>query len=48
MAELTFKGAIKEQPDIFVHITIPNEFKPYGKSNIGITAGIETDRVSMK
>jgi len=30
------------KPDIFIHITIPNEFNPVGKYNIGITAGIET------
>jgi len=30
------------RPDIFIHITIPNEFVNIGKFNIGITAGIET------
>jgi len=30
------------QPDIWIQITIPNEFQPVGKFNIGITAGIET------
>lgn len=30
-------------PDIFIQLTIPNEFSPIGKYNIGITAGIETD-----
>jgi hypothetical protein len=30
-------------PDIFIQITIPNEFIRLGKYNIGITAGIETD-----
>ena len=29
------------QPDIHVHIVIPNEFSPIGKFNIGITAGLE-------
>ena len=29
------------QPDIFVQITVPNEFQTIGKVNIGITAGIE-------
>jgi glycosyltransferase involved in cell wall biosynthesis len=29
-------------PDIFIHITIPNEFVRGGKFNIGITAGIES------
>ena len=30
------------KPDIWSQITIPNEFQPVGKYNIGITAGIET------
>lgn len=30
-------------PDIWVQITVPNEFQKVGKFNIGITAGIETD-----
>lgn len=36
-------GTLERQPDVFIHITIPNEFSPNGKFNIGITAGIETD-----
>jgi len=35
---------IEFQPDIFIQITIPEEFIPYGRYNIGITAGIETDK----
>ena len=32
-----------KQPDIWMQITVPNEFHPVGKScNIGVTAGIET------
>ena len=34
------------QPDVYVDIRIPNEFQRYGKFNIGITAGIETNAVS--
>ena len=30
------------QPDIWMQITIPNEFQPVGKFNIGVTAGIES------
>ena len=30
------------QPDIWIQVTVPNEFQPVGKFNIGITAGIET------
>lgn len=33
---------LTRQPDLFVSITVPNEFEPIGKYNIGITAGIET------
>ena len=33
---------LHEQPDIWAQITIPNEFQPVGKFNIGFTAGIET------
>jgi len=31
-----------QQPDIWVQITVPNEFQKVGKYNIGVTAGIET------
>ena len=31
-----------KQPEIFIQITVPNEFQRLGKFNIGITAGIET------
>ena len=34
----TFDGL----PDIYIQVTVPNEFRRYGKFNIGITAGIET------
>ena len=33
---------LTQQPDIWAQITIPNEFQPVGKYNIGITAGVET------
>jgi len=33
---------IPRQPEVWVQITVPNEFQPVGKYNIGITAGIET------
>ena len=35
-------GQVPEQPDIWCQITVPNEFQPIGKYNIGVTAGIET------
>ncbi len=34
------------QPDIWAQITVPNEFQPIGKYNIGFTAGIETTIVA--
>ena len=37
---------INRQPDVFIQISVPNEFQKIGKYNIGITAGIETDAVS--
>lgn len=33
---------LDRKPDLFVQISVPNEFQPIGKYNIGITAGIET------
>jgi len=33
---------LTEQPDIWCQVTVPNEFQPIGKYNIGLTAGIET------
>ena len=30
------------QPEIWIQITIPSEFQPVGKYNIGVTAGIES------
>lgn len=32
---------LPSQPDIHIHVVIPNEFQPMGKYNIGITAGLE-------
>ncbi len=33
---------ISQQPDVYVQMTVPNEFQRIGKFNIGVTAGIET------
>jgi hypothetical protein len=33
---------LPKQPEIWAQVTIPNEFQPIGKFNIGFTAGIET------
>lgn len=37
---------LEQIPDIWIQITVPNEFQKVGKYNIGITAGIETDLCS--
>ncbi len=33
---------LSSTPDIYVQVTVPNEFQRVGKFNVGITAGIET------
>jgi hypothetical protein len=42
MIPLIMKGPLTRQPDVWFQITVPNEFQPVGKVNIGVTAGIET------
>ena len=38
-----FIGPLQQQPDIWMQITVPNEFQRVGKSfNVGVSAGIET------
>ena len=32
---------LPQQPDIHMHVVVPNEFSPIGKYNIGVTAGLE-------
>jgi hypothetical protein len=39
---LLAKEQMKKQPDLWIQITVPNEFQSVGKFNIGVTAGIET------
>lgn len=36
------QGPLQRQPEIWAQVTVPNEFQPVGKYNIGFTAGIET------
>lgn len=38
---------LPKQPDYFFQVSVPNEFRPMGRYNIGITAGIETNAVSV-
>jgi hypothetical protein len=35
-------GGVDGKPDIFVQVSVANEFEPKGHYNIGITAGVET------
>ena len=35
-------NAIQFQPDVFIQITVPNEFQKVGRYNIGVTAAMET------
>jgi len=38
---------VKSKPDIYMQVTVPNEFQQIGYYNIGITAGIETTHCSI-
>ena len=42
------QNQIPKQPEIWMQITIPSEFNPVGKFNIGCTAGIETTLCSAE
>jgi glycosyltransferase involved in cell wall biosynthesis len=39
---------LQRQPDIWIQISVPDEFQKVGKFNIGITAGIETDTCDVR
>jgi len=39
---LPFNQPLTQKPDVWMQITVPNEFQPIGNYNIGVTAGIET------
>jgi len=38
------RANINRQPDVFIQVSVANEFQAHGKYNIGITAGVETDQ----
>jgi glycosyltransferase involved in cell wall biosynthesis len=40
--ESNIASTLTSIPDIYIQVTVPNEFRRMGKFNIGITAGIET------
>ena len=35
------ENSLPRQPDVHIQVSVPNEFTPIGKYNIGVTAGIE-------
>ena len=37
-----FDNNLTQQPDVWIQITVPNEFQRIGKFNIGVSAGIES------
>tara|TARA_R110000803_G_scaffold2472_11_gene8449 strand:+ start:5147 stop:6466 length:1320 start_codon:yes stop_codon:yes gene_type:complete len=43
MLDAIIQPQLQRQPDVWIMISIPDEFQKLGKFNIGITAGIETD-----
>ena len=47
LSELIVPG-LQEKPDYWCMITVPNEFQPVGKYNIGLTAGIETTNCDIE
>ena len=38
------RSNINTKPDVFIQVSVPNEFQPLGKYNIGVTAGVETNQ----
>ena len=38
---------VQQKPDIYIQVTVPNEFQPVGFYNIGITAAIETTHCAL-
>lgn len=44
---MVMRQPLQKQPEIFMQCSIPNEFQPVGKFNVGITAGIETTKTRM-
>jgi glycosyltransferase involved in cell wall biosynthesis len=44
----TIPVQLPRQPELYIQVSIPSEFQPVGKYNIGITAGIETNVCSLE
>ena len=39
--KIIYSNNLERQPEVHIQISVPNEFTPLAKYNIGITAGIE-------
>ena len=48
ISRLHFGNQFPKQPDVWIQVTVPNEFQKVGRLNIGITAGIETTHASQE
>lgn len=48
MLDAIIPSPLQRQPDVWIQISVPDEFQKIGKFNIGITAGIETDLCDVR
>ncbi len=48
MLDAIIPPQLQRQPDVWIQISVPDEFQKLGKFNIGITAGIETDLCDVR
>ncbi len=48
MKDAIIPPQLQRQPDVWIQISVPDEFQKLGKFNIGITAGIETDLCDVR
>ena len=48
MLDAIIPTPLQRQPDVWIQISVPDEFQKLGKFNIGITAGIETDLCDVR
>ena len=48
MKDAIITPQLQRQPDVWIQISVPDEFQKLGKFNIGITAGIETDLCDVR
>jgi hypothetical protein len=48
MLDAIIPTPLQRQPDVWIQISVPDEFQKLGKFNIGMTAGIETDLCDVR